>query len=195
MREDRTQTIALILLAVALVVGAFVVLNTRPTPVEIALIPPAPTATPAPSATPAPITVYITGAVDNPQITLTLSAGSRVSDAISAAGGLLDDADLDRVNMAALLRDGDQVHVFAVHERDEQAQTTIATPSAPQVIFINQADAEALTALPGIGPALAERIIARRDSIGRFNTYDDLLAVSGIGEATIERLRGLIDFD
>lgn len=193
MREDRIQTAALILLAVALIAGAFVVLGTRPTPVEIALIPPPPTETPAPSATPAPIVVYVTGAVENPQITLTLAAGSRVSDAISAAGGLLDDADLDRVNMAALLQDGDQVHVFAVDEREE-AQI-VATPSAPQVVFINQADADALTTLPGIGPALAERIIARRDSIGRFDDYDDLLAVSGIGEVTVERLRGLIAFD
>lgn len=193
MTQERGIIIAVALLALALVFGAFAILTDRPTPVEIVLIPPAPTPTPAPSAVPPPITVYVTGAVMNPQSTLTLPAGSRVQDAISAAGGLLDDADLDRINLAGILRDGDQIHAFSTQDR--MAASGIPTPNNAGIVSINSATLEELVTLPGIGPAIAERIIAYREANGRIIDYTDLNNVSGIGPALIERLQGLVAFD
>lgn len=193
MTQERGIIIAVALLALALIFGAFAILTDRPTPVEIVLIPPAPTPTPAPSAVPPPITVYVTGAVMNPQSTLTLPAGSRVQDAVNAAGGLLDDADLDRINLAGILRDGDQIHAFST--QDSMAASGIPTPNNAGIVSINSATLEELVTLPGIGPAIAERIIAYREANGRIIDYTDLNNVSGIGPALIERLQGLVAFD
>ncbi|HSH45844.1 MAG TPA: helix-hairpin-helix domain-containing protein, partial [Longimicrobiales bacterium] len=65
-----------------------------------------------------------------------------------------------------------------------------AAPAAP--VDLNAADAVALTSLPGIGPVLAERIVAYRDSVGRFGDVDALMAVKGVGEATLERIRASV---
>ncbi len=114
---ERFKYVMYLLISVAIIAGVAVLLWKRPAPTTITIVPPEPTPipsiTPIPSSTPTPgpYAVYITGAVAEPEIVLTLPFGSRVLDAVQAAGGPRDDADLERVNMAQLLNDGDQVDV------------------------------------------------------------------------------------
>lgn len=187
----RNIIFSFLLLAVAIVGGAVLLLVTRPQPVQITVHPPLPTATPQPTATPGPVTVYITGAVQQPRTTHSLPFGSRAQDAIDAAGGLLESADLDRVNLAQILRDGDQVHVPQVGGEE----VAVPTPNTEGVVFINRATAEELQSLPGIGPALAQRIIDHREANGPFASLEDLDNVSGIGPALLENLQELVSFD
>ena len=83
----------------------------RPPATQLTIIPPPPTVTSGPTDTPDPVHVYVTGAVANPATLYTLPPGSRVSEAITAAGGLTDDAELEKINQAALVHDGDQIDV------------------------------------------------------------------------------------
>jgi len=180
---------AFLILAVAVLIGAIALWSTRPQPVEITILPPVPTATATDSPPPAPITVYVTGAVVQPASLVSLPAGSRVGDAIQASGGAAANADLTAVNLAAIVRDGDQIHVPAQGET-----TTLATPGAV-VVYINTATAEELEALPEVGPSLAAAIIARREAEGPFTSLDDLDAVDGIGPNLLETLAPLISFE
>lgn len=193
-RPSRGDWLFLGLVAVLIVVvggAAALVVFTRPAPVEIVIVPPQPTPTPAPTATRQPITVYVTGAVQQPNQLVMLPHGSRVQDAIEAAGGLSQEAQLAAVNLAGLLRDGDHVHVPA------QAETTdLPTPlPSARAVAINRATAEELTTLPGIGPALAARIVAHREANGPFADLAALGEVQGIGERTLEALAPLVVFD
>lgn len=183
---------AFVIVALAIVGGAVLVLASRPQPVQITINPPAPTATPLPTSTPAPLTVYVTGAVNEPFATLSLPPGSRVQDALDAAGGTTENADMTRVNVAQMLRDGDQVHV---PEMGEAVTMATATPGGDTVVYINTASSEQLETLPGVGPALAQRIIEFREENGPFTSLEDLDAVSGIGPALLENLAGLVVFD
>jgi len=182
--------VAFIIVVVALVGGSMFLLSSRPQPIEITIHPPIPTATPAPTSTASPITVYVTGAVQKPDQTLTLPYRSRVQDAITAAGGTTAEADLEKVNLADYIHDGDQIHVPV------KGQTVdLATPSGGVVVHINTATAEELDALPGIGPTLAADIIAYRDANGMFKSMNDLDKVPGIGPALMEQLQKLLAFD
>jgi competence protein ComEA len=183
-------TVAAFALVTLAIVGALILLlATRPDPVQITVYPPNPTATLMPTATPEAITVYVTGAVRRPGSLLTLPYDSHVSDALDAVGGVSDEADLTRVNMAALLYDGDQVHVPA-----REDVTIIATATGGEQLNVNRATAEDLMTLPGIGPTLAERIIEYRTRYGLFAEVDDLLNVSGIGPTLLEGIADLIRF-
>lgn len=162
--------------------------QTRPEPLEIRVIPPPPTATPTPSPTPGPVTVYVSGAVHEPRV-LRLPPGSRVEDAIESAGGPLASADLDRVNLAEELRDGMQVHVA------EQDRSSPPLATGDPRIAINRATTEELQQLPGVGPVLAQRIIAWREAQGSFATLEDLDAVTGVGPSLLRQLEGLLRFD
>ncbi|MCE2489805.1 MAG: ComEA family DNA-binding protein [Anaerolineae bacterium] len=162
--------------------------QTRPEPLEIRVYPPPPTDTPTPPPTPGPLTVYVSGAVHEPQV-LSLPHGSRVMDAIASAGGPLPDADLDRVNLAAELRDGMQVHLA------RQGGTVPLLATGDPRIRINHATMEEIQLLPGIGPVLALRIIAWREAQGRFSNMSDLDAVTGVGPALLRQLEGLVRFD
>lgn len=190
----RLAILAFALLLLTVIGGAVILLAARPEPVHIVIQPPLPTAT---STIPAQIQVYVTGAVNQPNQIVSLPYGSRVNDALAAVGGLTAAADVTRVNLAAIVRDGDQVHVFAVGEAGAPVETAdgIATPPGGAVVYINTATREELEMLPGIGATLAERIIDARIQMGRFNSLEDLDAVPGIGAALLERLEGLISFE
>ena len=187
----RATIIAFFVLALAVAGGILLLLITRPQPVEITIYPPLPTATAPPTSTPSPLTVYVTGAVTNPDTLYSLPPDSRVLDAIDAAGGALDGANMAGVNLAGILRDGDQIHVPFVSEDD----TALATPSGGNLVYINSATLEELETLPGIGPALAGAILDYRQNNGAFASFAALDDVSGIGPAMLERLEGLISFD
>jgi competence protein ComEA len=130
------------------------------------------------------IYVHVLGAVERPGLYV-LDADARLVDAVAAAGGTTDGADLAAVNLARRVEDGEQVVVPV-------AGAVPGTAGAPQTddrVDLNTADQAALETLPRIGPALAERIIAWRDDNGRFSSVDDLLAVPGIGEKLLAGLR------
>ncbi|WP_203233828.1 MULTISPECIES: ComEA family DNA-binding protein [unclassified Actinomyces] len=151
------------------------------------------------------LVVHVAGAVSSPGVVV-LPAGARVVDAIDAAGGALPDADTDQLNLARTLSDGEQVRVPHVGEDasawntgggiGEQAGSdsgaTGSEGSGTTVggrVNINTADAAELEALPGIGPALAQRIVDYRNEHGPFASVDELTSVSGIGAAKLEALR------
>lgn len=152
---------------------------------------PLPTLTPVlPTATPAPATVSVDGAVNQPG-QYTLPPRSRVNDALRAAGGPAAAADLERINLALILHDGERIHVPSLGE-------IIPTPTpygimADGRIDINRAGAALLEMLPGIGPAIAQRIVAYREMNGPFGTVEGIQHVSGIGPGKFEAIRDLID--
>lgn len=193
--SSRTTIIAFAVIIIMILIGGVLLLTSRPAPVQITINPPEPTATDQPTPTPEPILVYVTGEVNEPEQTLTLPHNSRVQDAIDAAGGLTDAADLERVNLAGILRDGDQIHVPTIADESVAAEAEIPTPSGGGVIFINSATQEELQTLPGVGPAMAARIIEHREVNGNFTSFEDLDEVSGVGPAMIEDLQDLISFE
>jgi competence protein ComEA len=135
--------------------------------------------------------VHVSGAVLVPGV-VELERGARVADAIAAAGGAAPDAQLDRLNLARVVDDGEQVHVTRL---GEDAPSPQATPS-PGVLLdgridLNAASATELETLPGIGPARAQAIIAEREA-RPFRVPGDLRRVPGIGEATFQRLAPLV---
>ena len=150
------------------------------------------------------IVVHVVGAVVSPGVVV-LDDGARVADAIAAAGGAASDADTEQLNLARVLGDGEQVRV---PHAGEQLVAPDPGPSPPGgasgggaagasggstpgggVVNINTAGAAELEALPGIGPALAARIVEYRDGHGPFASVDDLTDVPGIGPAKLEALR------
>lgn len=140
------------------------------------------------------IRVYVGGEVAAPGI-YTLDRGSRVSEAIEAAGGPTNAGDTTSLRMAGVLADGDQVVVPKPMPTPRAATPgqPIANPAGPpSPIDINRAVAAELDSLPGIGPKLAERIIEYRDSNGPFTAVDDLAEVRGISERMVEILRPLV---
>jgi competence protein ComEA len=191
---ERGTALAFTLVILVIAAGSALLLLTRPTPAQITILPPQPTASPPPTFTPAPLTVYITGAVVQPNQVYTLPPGSRVQDALRAAGGTTSSADLARINLADTLRDGDQVHVPAVGEVLATGNG-LPTPSGGVLIPINSATQAELESLPGIGPALAARILAYRAANGRIANLEALDEIEGIGPVLLEQLRPLITFD
>lgn len=134
------------------------------------------------------IVVHVSGAVARPGV-LRLAPLSRVADAVEAAGGPVADADLDQLNLAAPLGDGERVHVPVEGETLPVDPAASGAPTGP--LNVNSASAAALETLPGIGPAIAQAIVAAR-SDHRFETVDDLLRVRGIGPSKLEELRPLV---
>lgn len=180
-----------VLAGLVLVVGVgWLALRPAPLPVELTLPRAEPAATPSEHSVPSgELTVHAAGAVSTPGV-YRLPAGSRVSDLLTAAGGASPDADLDQLNLAAPLADGERI---LVPRRGEViAPSSDAAPSASSKVDLNTATAEELDKLPGIGPATAEAIIRHRETRGRFRSVTELLEVRGIGEAKLEQLRPLV---
>lgn len=157
-----------------------------------------PAETPAPVAEPTPgdiSIVHVAGAVHRPGI-VELDTGARVVDAIEGAGGPTEAAQLDALNLAEIVSDGDYILVPDA-DADSQVAAPGDSPAGPgsggaATVNLNTADPTELETLPGVGPATAEQIIAHRDQHGPFTQLADLEAVSGIGPATRERLDGLV---
>lgn len=145
------------------------------------------------AARPEPITVHVAGAVVTPGL-VELPPTARVGDAVTAAGGVTDDGEPHRINLAQELRDGDHVRVPSIDEPVTSAGSASVTGETAAVgpVDVNRADVAELTTLPGIGPAKAQAIVEHRDQHGPFTTPGDLRAVPGIGEATFQRLASLI---
>lgn len=137
-----------------------------------------------PSAAPSELVVHVAGRVAAPGV-LRLPGGSRVGDAIAAAGGALGDAALEQLNLARQLADGEQVLVPGPGVPPPAA---VAGAAASGLLDLNLATAEDLDELPGVGPVLAERILAHREAIGRFSSVEELRDVEGIGDATFRDL-------
>lgn len=189
--RDRAAGITIGLIAVTALAVIVILILGRPRPVKVSVIPPRPTSPPLPTSTPSPVTVYVTGAVVHPNTSHTLAHNSRVESAIIAAGGALPNADLSRVNLTDILRDGAQVHVPELEAVEPAPQPT---PIGGAKVNVNTATAEQLDSLPGIGPALAQRIIDYRTQNGPFASLDDLDNVDGIGPALLDGLRDLVLF-
>ena len=133
--------------------------------------------------------VHVAGAVRTPGLYRVVE-GSRVADVVDAAGGPLLDGDLDRVNLAALVVDGERIEV---PRQGESTTATIATGSSGSALVdLNRGSQADLVALPGIGPSLAAAIIEHRERLGAFRTVDELEQVPGIGPAKLSALRDLV---
>jgi len=133
------------------------------------------------------ILIHVAGKVKRPDV-YPLLAGSRVSDAIKAAGGAQKGVDLSDINLARVLVDGEQVYVGYMAKVSSSSSKSSKTRFTG-VINVNRATKAEFDSLTGIGPVLASRIINYRSANGPFLALDDLLKVSGIGSKTLERIR------
>lgn len=176
----------------------------RPLPAPIAVVEPSP----RPTRTLVPLVVHVAGAVQYPGVYI-LPADSRIRDAVLAAGGPSAEADVDALNLAAPLRDGQRFDVPA--RQSGPLVTSLAASSAAQTglpipapttnasyatasmgmgtLDINRASAAELETLPGIGAVLARRIVDDREANGPFESIEQLTRVRGIGSSLLERLR------
>jgi len=184
----RTRALALLLAAIAVVLLAGRVLRSAPA----GTAPPIVTESAPARAHPATarlLVVDVAGAVRRAGL-YRLPQGSRIADAVARAGGATRRADLDLVNLAAPLADGEQVLVPARGAAATAAGSGTPSPTAP--LDLNSATAEQLDALPGIGPVTAQKIVDYRQAHGPFRSVDDLEGVPGIGPARVAELKGLV---
>lgn len=135
------------------------------------------------------IFVYISGAVHKPGVFKALP-NARVFEIVAMAGGLTPEADVAKINMAQIVKDG--MHLHVVELATAQSNGTLANVSkikSDNKVNINSADKSELDGLPGVGPALAERIIEYRQKNGSFSDIDDLKKVPGIGSSKFEKMQ------
>jgi competence protein ComEA len=137
------------------------------------------------------IFVHVVGAVRRPGL-YRLKDGSRVADAVRRAGGPTRKAQLELVNLAARISDGEQVVVPRRGSGAVVAGAAAGGLSATGPVHLNSATAEQLDGLPGVGPVTAQKILDYRRDHGAFGTVDELDAVPGIGPARLEQLRDLV---
>lgn len=156
------------------------------------------------------VVVYIVGQVKHPGV-VSVGAHARLVDVVAAAGGLTKKADATAVNLARAVVDGEQITIPTRGRHTQTSGTTLgeeasdgtgggatgkgssgATPSDASPLNLNSADLAALESLPGIGPALAQRIVDWRESQGSFTSVEQLNEVSGIGDVTYARLKDLV---
>ena len=142
------------------------------------------------------IFVDIGGEVVSPMV-VELEEGSRVGDAIEAAGGITENADLTDINRAAFVEDGEKIYIPPAEIEGEESEENVASPGHQASrgdgrININTADSAQLQELDGIGPATAQKIIDYRKENGRFSSIEDIKNVSGIGDKSFEKIKDRI---
>ena len=151
------------------------------------------------------IIVHITGEVKNAGI-IELPEESRIADAIEQAGGVTEEADLEQVNLAFVLSDGQKIYIPNKKEREANEEKAYITAESgnnviikdkveggkKQKVNINEAKQEDFEELPGIGPSIAKKIIEYREQNGKFTSIDELQEVKGIGEAKFENIKEYI---
>jgi competence protein ComEA len=192
---------------IAVVGGGFVVfvLINQPSrnaaPVEPTLDPlMQPVPTPQTTPTPQDVVVYISGAVQQPDV-YALPHDARIKDVVLAAGGFLEDADSEQVNLAARIEDEQHIHIPHIGEAPPPAdQRGGSSATGPQtqddttssLIDLNQASQAELEELPGVGQVTAQRIMEYRQANGPFTSVDDIQNVTGIGPALFEQISPLV---
>ncbi|MFA9404875.1 MAG: ComEA family DNA-binding protein [Anaerolineales bacterium] len=186
MRQQATTLLTGILIGL-FVAGLLLLLLSQPRKYGVELQPPP---------TPEPLMIHVAGAVQNPGV-YELPLHAIIADAIKAAGGASEGANLDRVNLAASLKDNQQVFVPSTPEKASREETSQSSPvtTSSEKINVNTGTISELDQLPGIGPSLAEEIIKHRETFGIFHEAADLLDVSGIGPAKLEKISELVSFD
>lgn len=150
------------------------------------------------------IVVHITGAVKKEGV-VTLNENSRITDAVDAAGGLTDDADMSKINLAYILEDGVKIKIPSKNDVQENTESVNIVENVQQnvvnsennnntskLVNINKANQTELETLPGIGPSTALKIVSYREENGKFSSVDDLKNISGIGENKFENIKPLI---
>ncbi|MFN8522545.1 MAG: ComEA family DNA-binding protein [Chloroflexota bacterium] len=182
--------LALVLVGAAVAIGATWLGRQAPPPVTVQSAPTRPPNTPTTSPR---LTVYVSGEVARPGV-YTVPGGSRVRDAIAAAGGLTARADADRLNPVARLSDGQRVAVTArPTPRPSPSAAASPSPGPPgQRVNINTATVAELDRLPGFGPVTAQRVVARREQRGPFSRIQQLVEERILTPAAFERVKDLI---
>lgn len=180
----RTHILALGLALVGILVGAGLGSGAGEVPASTEPV----STSPAPDQAREEFPVYVSGWVATPGV-VEVEAGSIVADAVAAAGGALDGAQLDSINLARPLVEGDHVQIPGP---GEAAPAPPAGEEGGGLVSPNRATAAELEELPGVGPVLAQRIVAHREANGPFEVVEDLLEVPGIGEAKLAGFRDLI---
>jgi competence protein ComEA len=187
--------LAMLILFVIALIGTIFFLRRPEPPAAVTIV----TVTPRPTVLPPSIIVDVRGAVNKPGV-YTLPSGSRVQDALVLAGDVTSSADTRPLNLARRLNDGEQIYVPRI---GEVTPTVVAAPgrgvplNAPTKIpggkiNINTGTLAELDTLPGIGPAIAQRILDYRAQNGDFKTSEDLKKVRGIGDAVFDQIKDLI---
>lgn len=198
--KDRLMFLIFGVLAGASLTVLALTLSQRVMPAPIVIEPPPPTATAVPSATPAPIRVFVNGAVAEQKV-IELPPGAILKDALGEVGGLAHNADSRLVNLAQPLADGMQIYIPTEGETAVKSLPLVVDSglygaqqkaAVTTLVNINTASVDELDALPGIGPSTAEKIVAFREENGAFLSKEELLLVSGIGEAKLGQVIDLI---
>lgn len=187
----RIVVVLVALAGVGLVGGYGVAMRAKPKTAKIALSAPE-----AVAKSGRQVYVHVGGSVHRPGL-YQLADGSRVFDAVRAAGGATDDADLDSLNLASKVKDGDKILVPMRAEPGADpppggAPPAGGAPAAGGLVNLNTATIEQLDSLPGIGPSTAQKIIDYRTEHGGFRSVDELMEVSGIGPAKFEELKARV---
>ena len=121
-----------------------------------------------------------------------MEEGTRLFQLIEKAGGLTENADIEGINRAETVLDGQKIIIYAKGQDDESKNSSTGAIDSSGKININSADIEQLQQIPGVGPVTADKIIQYRQDNGRFSSIDDIKNVSGIGEKTFEKLKDYI---
>ena len=193
----RPAALGVLLTAAAVLVGAIVVFAGALAPPAFEVRPASETPAAGTPEEPARIYVHVGGAVAAPGV-YAVPEGSRVDDAVAAAGGLAADAAPDGVNRARVVVDGEQVVIPTLQDQEAAAPSASVpaagapAPSAKARVNLNAATAAELVTLNGIGEATAAKIVADREANGPFATVDDLMRVPGIGEKKLAALRDAV---
>ncbi len=149
-----------------------------------------------PTVTVPPYQVYVIGAVRTPGV-VQLTRNSRIQDAINASGGVMDDANLAQINLAAVVTDGQKIIIPKIGDPPIQDSTTKVESSLAEtpVISLNSANQQDLEKLPGIGEEKAKAIIIEREKRGRFQSIDELSEISGITRNLLNQIRPFLYID